>query len=215
VLAGIAGLLGLVLLLVGLALVALQLFARDDGFYTSDTERLESNGYAITSEEIDLTTDPLSWSPEEILGTVRIRVEAADDESVFVGIGSRSEVDAYLRGVDRATVTDFGDPVAYDEQPGGRPRDPPGEEDLWIAQTEGNGEQSLLWDAEGGVWSVVVMNADASRGVAVDADGGVEFEYLLLIGLGLAALGLLLLGLAVIAARALVRRPGQERAPQG
>jgi hypothetical protein len=204
------------LLLGGLALVALQLFARDDdGYYTSDTERLETNGYAITSEEIDLTTDPLPWSPEEILGTVRIRVEAVDDESVFVGVGSEAEVAAYLRGVERATIADFGDPVTYDEQPGGAPRGPPRAEDLWIAQAEGKGEQSVRWDAEGGVWSVVVMNADATRGVAVDADGGVEFEFLLLGGLVLAALGLLLLALAVIAARALVRRPGRARAPQG
>jgi hypothetical protein len=216
VLAGVAGTLGLVLLLVGLALVALHAFGRDDGeYYTSQTELLETDGYAIVGDQPDLRADPLPWSPEELLGTIRITVEAADGQPVLLGIGTQNEVDAYLRDVDHATIADFGDPVTYDEQPGGAPRRPPGAEELWVTSVEGEGEQSLTWDSEGGVWSAVVMNADAARGVAVDAHAGVEFEYLHWFGLVLAALGALLLALAAIAARALVRRPGREPAPQG
>jgi hypothetical protein len=216
VLAGVAGALGLLMLLGGLALVALHAFGRDDGeYYTSSTEALETEGYAIVGDQPDLRADPLPWSPEEILGTIRITAEAAGGQPVFLGIGTNSEVDAYLRDVGHATIDEFGDPVTYDEQPGGAPRRPPGAEELWVTQTEGEGEQSLTWDSEGGVWSAVVMNADASRGVAVDADAGVEVEYLHWFGLALAALGLLILALAVIAGRALVRRSGRERAPQG
>ena len=199
------------LLLGGLAMIAFHLFARDDdGYYTSEAERLETDGFAISSDEIDLRADPLLFSPEELLGTVRIRAEAADGKPVFVGIGTRNDVDAYLRAVGHATVADFGDPIAYEEEPGGAPRRPPGDEDLWIAQAEGEGEQTLQWDSEGGVWSVVVMNADAARGIAVDADAGVEVESLHWGGLILAALGLLLLALAVIAGRALTRRASHD-----
>ena len=209
VLAGIAGLIGLVLLLGGLALVSLYLFDRDDdGYFTSDTERLETDGYAINTDQIDLRADPLPWAPEEVLGTVRIRAEPADGEPVFVGIGTQNEVNAFLRGVRHATITDFG-PITYDDQPGGAPRGPPADEDLWVAQVAGEGEQVLRWDAEGGVWSVVVMNADAARGIAVDADAGVEVEYLQWAGLILAVLGLLLLAVAVIAGRAVARRPAR------
>jgi hypothetical protein len=215
VLAAIVGLVGLVLLVGGLGLVALHLFDRDDdGYYTSDTERLETNSYAIATDEIDLRADPLGEAPEELLGTVRIRAEAADGESVFVGIGTQSEVDAYLRGVGHVTIADFGEEIAYDDLPGGAPRRPPGAEDLWIAQAEGEGEQSLSWDAEGGVWSAVVMNADAARGVAVDADAGVEVEYLIWGGLILTVLGLVLLAVAVIAGRAVTRRASHDRPPE-
>jgi hypothetical protein len=213
VLAVLGGLAGLALLLGGLAMVAMVIFGDEqDGFYTSDTERLETDSYAITAEEIDLEADPIGRIPEEWLGTIRITFEAADGESVFAGIGTQSEVDAYLRGVGHDEITDFDDPVSYEESPGGAPRRPPGAEELWVTQVEGEGEQSLDWDAEGGVWSVVLMNADAGRGVAVEADAGVEFEWLLRGGLILTGLGLLLLVLSVIAGRAVIPRVSPDRA---
>jgi hypothetical protein len=212
VLAVLGGLVGLALLLGGLAMLAIAVFGNEeDGFYTSDTERLETDSYAITAEDIDLEADPIGRIPEEWLGTVRITFEAADGESVFAGIGTESEVDAYLSGVGHDRITDFDDTISYEETPGGAPRRPPGREDLWVTQVEGVGEQSLEWDAEGGVWSVVMMNSDAARGVAVDADAGVEFEWLLRGGLILTGLGLLVLVLSVIAGRAAIPPASPDR----
>src|ERR671924_1962956 len=68
----LAALIGCALLLGGLALVLAHAFARDDdGYYTSDTERLSTGTYAITVEDIDLGSDPVDFVPKDVLGTVR------------------------------------------------------------------------------------------------------------------------------------------------
>jgi hypothetical protein len=186
---------GLLLLLGGLALVAAHAFARDDdGYYTTDTERLETASYAIATEEIDLGTD-VDAAPDDLLGTVRVRSESVSASPTFVAIGPTSDVGAYLSGVGYAEVTDFadGDPV-YEDHPGDAPTGPPGDEDFWVAESEGPGERTVTWDVESGNWSIVVMNAGAERGVAVDADIGVKIGWLIWAGLGLTILGLVVGG---------------------
>lgn len=189
-------LIGIVLLLGGLALIAAHAFARDDdGYYTTDTERLETDSYAITSGEIDLGADPVDWAPEELLGTVRIRVESTSGRPAFIGIAPESDVDSYLGGVEHAEVTDVEDgEVRYEEQPGGAPERRPGAEDFWVVESESAGDQSLEWDVESGIWSIVVMNADAAQGIAVDADIGADVGWLIWAGLGLTIVGLLIGG---------------------
>ena len=83
---GLGGLIGLALLLGGLAVFAAYAFARDGGYFNTNRKPLESSTYAITTEEIDLGADELDWAPEGILGTVRVQVES--DQPVFVGIGA-------------------------------------------------------------------------------------------------------------------------------
>ena len=86
VFASIGGLIGLALLVGGVAVLAAHAFARDDdGYYTSDREQLESATYAMTSEEIDLGADADDWAPEGLLGEVRIRVESASQSSLASG----------------------------------------------------------------------------------------------------------------------------------
>jgi hypothetical protein len=163
-------------------------FARDDdGFYTSGTELLESNGYAIATENIDLgnSTDDV---PGELLGRLRVRAESSGSKPVFIGIAPREDVVAYLAGVEHSVLTDIDDPE-YREVKGGRPDRPPGAEGIWAARAEGRGEQVLEWEIEGGEWSVVVTNADGSPDIAVDAGVGIEIDWLLWAGLGLVLVG--------------------------
>lgn len=54
----------------------------------------------------------------------------------------------------------------------------------------GAGPQTLIWNIEPGDWDVVVMNADASRGVSADIAASVKTGLLLPIGIGLLAAGL-------------------------
>jgi hypothetical protein len=188
----IGGLIGLALLLGGLAVMAAYAFGRDDdGYFNSDRKRLESPAYAITTEEIDL--GEIDWAPDEILGDVRIQVEGA--RPVFVGIGPDEDVDRYIGDVAHGELTGFdGDDAELSPHPGRAPRTRPGEQDFWVAESDGLGERALTWDAEFGRWTAVVMNADASRGVSADAEAGVKIDWLIWVGLGILLVGLLIAG---------------------
>src|ERR671923_2396139 len=201
----LAALIGCALLLGGLAVVLAHAFARDDdGYYTSDTERLSTGTYAITVEDVDLGSDPVDFVPKDVLGRVRIRAERAAGGPVFVGIGPEREVNAYLRGVAHAEVDDF-DPPRYLTSRGGAPRRPPSAEQFWVASAQGPGRQAVSWEVEGGRWSVVAMNADGARRVVLDADVAAKVGWFLGVGIGLLAAGLLLVAggivLIVVAAR--------------
>jgi uncharacterized membrane protein len=210
----LAALIGFALLLGGLALVLAHAFARDDdGYYTSNTERLSTGTYAITVEDIDLGSDPVDFVPKDVLGTVRIRAERPGAGSVFVGIAPEGQVDAYLRGVGHAEVEDFSDgSPRYLPTRGGAPPGPPSSERFWVASAEGPGRQAVSWEVEGGRWSVVAMNADGARRVVVDADVAAKVGWFLGVGIGLLAGGLLLVAggivLIVWAARRSSATPG-------
>jgi hypothetical protein len=212
VVGSLAGLVGLLLLLGGLALVGLEAFVRDsDGYYTPEDEPLQTDQYAITAEQIDLGADPADWSPEELLGTVRIRARSNNDKPTFIGVGTQRDVETYLAGVGHAEIDDLGaDPISYEVRPGGAPSSPADREDIWVAQVDGMGEQTLEWDAEGGLWAVAIMNADATRGVSVEADVGVRIDWLLEAGVVLIAVGILLLGSGVVAALVVGRRASRQ-----
>jgi hypothetical protein len=198
VFASIGGLIGLTLLVGGLAVLAAYAFGRDDdGYFNSDRKQLESATYAITTQDIDLGVDEVEWVPDEILGNVRIQVES--EKSVFVGIGPDDDIDRYLGDVAHDELIDFDrDIPAFDLHQGRAPRGPPGRQDFWVAETEGPGEQALDWDAKFGRWTAVVMNADATRGINVEADAGIKLDWAIWAGLGTAVVGLLMTAGAVI-----------------
>jgi hypothetical protein len=204
VLGSIASLIGVALLLGGVALILAHAFARDsDGYYTTGTERLATDTYALTAEDIDLGSQAADAVPEDVLGRIRIRAERPGGRPVFVGIGPEREVDAYIRGVAHAEVDDF-DPPRYRTTRGSAPRRPPSDERFWVASTEGSGRQAVSWEVEGGQWTIVAMNADGARGVVVDADVGAKVGWFLGVGIGLLVVGFLILagGVALIVAAA-------------
>jgi hypothetical protein len=210
--ASFGGLIGLALLLGGIALIAAYAFARDDdGYFNTDRERLQSDTYAITTEEIDLGADEVDWAPEGILGDVRVQVES--ERPVFVGIGPDAEVERYLGDVAQDELVDFGGgEPRFDRHDGRAPRTPPRQQDFWVAEAEGSGEQSLTWDADFGRWTAVVTNADASRGIDVQADAGVKLGWVIWAGLVIFVIGLVMTAGAVIVIVLIGRRAGRDAA---
>lgn len=187
----------------------------DDGYYQTSTERFESPAYAIASEGIDLGGDVGGgdWLPFDI-GTARIVATAAAGAEVFVGIAPTADVNAYLEGTSHDELDDVDSSpfeAHYRSHEGTAPPTPPGEQPFWAASAEGPGAQTATWDIQGGEWSVVLMNADGSPGVAVDASAGVKTGLLLAIGLGLAFAGAFLLLVAVVLLLVALRPEG--RAP--
>ncbi|MCZ7531560.1 MAG: DUF4389 domain-containing protein [Acidimicrobiia bacterium] len=209
----------------GAALAAIYATQRDaDGFFTTPTERFDTSTFAITSPKIDLGAKPGSDDRVPDLGglaTIRIESRPATEGSVFVGIGEEEDVESYLDGVAHAEISDVDVApfsVSYDFERGddkapGRPSD----QNFWAASSEGSDTKELEWELESGNWSVVMMNADASAGVSVDASVGAKADWVLPLGLGLliggTVLGLIAIGLIAFGAVGLSRHGTWEPAP--
>jgi hypothetical protein len=203
----IAGLFAFASLVGGCGLVVVDQTQRDaDGFLMSPTEDFSSPTYAIVSERATIDQGGGERALDTFLGDVRIRSESV--RPVFVGIGPAAAVDRYVGTVERDVVDDLdshGSP-RYSRRPGREPSGRPGLETFWVASAVGAGEQTLDWDPEDGNWRAVVMNEDASRGVASDMSIGAKLEPVLWIGLGLLAFGALLAAASTLAITAAVRR---------
>jgi hypothetical protein len=141
--------------------------------------------------------------PERLLGDVKVTADGGRTP-IFLGIARTTDANAYLRGFEHATVTDLSGRPAYDTSGSAAPATPPAARDIWVAQSTGTGTQQVVWPARNGDWTVVVMNADAARGVTADVAAGATVPALdwlvptLLIaaGLGLAvAIALLVVAL--------------------
>ena len=164
-----------------------------EGFFTSSTEHFETATYAITSENIDLGVEPGSDNGRVDFGnlaTVRFQVASRGTTPVFIGIAHASDVDQYLASVahdeiDHIRFNPFR--VTYRFQPGASPPAAPSDQRIWVASAQGVGLQRLEWKVQSGRWAVVVMNADASRGVGVDASVGVKSDWVLPLAIGLLA----------------------------
>src|SRR6266480_1032140 len=209
VLGSIGVLFGLALLAGGGFLLWADRTQREDGYLTTPTERFATPTYALTRTRLEVDTDGAGWVLNDSwFGKVRIRGESGGGKTLFIGIGPEAAVAKYLGPVAHANVEDIDfDPfrATYLPVTGGAPQGPPTEQRFWAASTSGVGTQTLTWKVREGDWSVVLMNADGSRGVAADVDLGAKLSFLLWVGIGLLIGGVLILGgsvaLIVLAAR--------------
>jgi hypothetical protein len=190
VLGSILGLVAFALLAAGAAAVWADQTQRDaDGYFTTDFERYDTPRYALTWEGVEIgdlgTPD---WVVDRF-GEVRIRASSASESDLFVGIGPADDVRRYLAGVGHDEVVDGFDPDDLRATPGDAPATAPGEQAFWAASTAGADHEVLTWDVEGGSWSLVVMNADGSDGVAAEVQLGANPDFVLALGLVLLAVG--------------------------
>ncbi len=203
VLASIIAVTGVGLLAAGTILGWTYGTQRDDaGFFTTSTERFETDSFALTTEEIDLGRPGRDdWWADRHLATVRITVDDADGRPVFVGIGPASDVETYLAGVPHDDIIDVnvhGNSVDYrrENAAGTSAPAPPADQAFWVAQASGEGDQRLTWDLEPGTWAIVVMNADATTDVVADIELAGQVDSLVPIAIGLAIGGIVLLAMA-------------------
>jgi hypothetical protein len=181
-----------------------------DGYLSTDSHRFAASTHGFASESLDVDLDGADWLMDlEDFGDVRLEVAPRGDEPVFVGIAPTDQVSRYLSGVAHTSVSDvdswpFETDYAERAVAGDRGPAPPARQPIWAASAEGAGTQTLEWDVEDGDWSVVVMNADGSRGVDAEVTAGAKVPFLTEIGwsaigtgavLLIAAAGLLLLGI--------------------
>ena len=146
------------------------------GYLTTGTASYATGGYALVSNPVRLH-DGWGWLSRSV-GEVRIRVTSADPaRPLFAGIAPDADAERYLAGASHATVSAFGDRDVT-QHPGAAVPATPASALPWAAHVTGTGTLTLSWTVTEGDWVVVVMNSDATKGVAVRADVGVSSPVL-------------------------------------
>jgi hypothetical protein len=216
----VAGAVAGVVALGALGLGAAALWAdgekNDQGYLMTDSERFAAGTRALATDNLDVDLDGADWLVDSgDLGKVQLEVASEGDEPLFIGIARTEDVTSYLRGVNHTRLTDI-DAVPFEasylRESGNRRPAAPAQESFWVVSTQGRGVQALDWRVKDGDWSVVVMNADGSRGVAADVSAGAKIPFLNELGWSAIGVG----GALMIGALALIVlgvRPPRNRPP--
>lgn len=180
--------LGILIALPGLAALAGGAVAsavgsiQGDGYLTSGTSRFSVNSFALTSPRADAIGEDVPGRLPFDIGTLRLRIgSVTPDKPVFIGIGRQDDVEQYLSGVHHSELLNIRQRpfrADYRDVPGGNPASPPTGQGFWTASVSGTGEQELTWNITPGAWEVVVMNADASAGIDVQAQAGFRSDLI-------------------------------------
>jgi hypothetical protein len=204
---GVVGLLAMLALVVGGTAIWADTTQRDaHGYVSTNTHSYASPTRAIATDGVTIGSEVPGW----LVG--KVRLEASSAKPFFIGIGRKSDVDAYLRNTSYAQATKLDlDPfkVTYVPHRGDAAPGRPAAQSFWAASASGRGTQALTWKTRSGEWSVVVMNADGSPGVSANVGAGAKFPWVLWAGIGVAAFGALLL---FAAARMIYRGAGPRAA---
>lgn len=215
--------LGLILFVVGLAIAAVGGVALGFG---GRSGVVQSSFHSISTPTSAFVSDPAKVRNSNDVNTggsnVTVRVEGRNSSKpLFIGVGPTSQVSAYLNGVSYDQVTDvnFGNFRLETTRVNGTGQPAaPGDQSFWVASASGANPQ-LNWKVADGDYRVVVMNADGSTGVALEARAGLKIKNLFSIGIGAVIAGALLallgLGLFIwgIAAKRKIEQPAGYPGP--
>ena len=175
-----------------------------EGFYTTNTVRLDKDSYAIVTEptRIDLRAGLIwDWG-----GWATIKVKGSSDDvskQIFVGVAEESDLETYLDDVEYDEITNWLNVrrADYEHHEGSLEPAAPTSETFWVESAHGAGTQTLKWEVESGSYALVLMNDDGSAGIDLDAVFKVKTpEELFAISVGLLVGGIvgLLLGALMI-----------------
>jgi hypothetical protein len=142
---------------------------RHAGYVSLRTQTFRTSGYAVASSPVKLHAYTPGWDAfRALLGTVRLTATSAGPR-VFVGIAPADRAASYLSGTPYVTVRDItsSDHVRYTVHRGAAAPVRPDRASIWTVRATGPGTQALTWQPRTGNWTVVAMNADASRPVSV------------------------------------------------
>ena len=186
-----------------------------DGYFTSPTRPFSTTSYALSSPLAQIAVEKLPFD----LGSLRINATStAPGGQVFVGIGLKAEVEKYLNGVHATEIigiTTMPFRVSYRDLPGSTAPEPPSGQSFWTMQASGTGSQQITMDLRTRDWVVVIINADASEGVAVNVQDGYRSELFRTLTPALSIAGIVLLliwvGLIALGAIGLDRRSSASK----
>jgi hypothetical protein len=162
---------GLVLTLAGLALAAVGGFGAatfgPDGRYQGDPVAVASDPAAVALVA-DVVSAALELPFSEDLGEPELSIGTADGRPVFLGLADTPAVDEYLYGAPYDLLVNESGWSTIPVPGVGAEVGPPQGEGFWRAFDAGPAPTISLSDLGDGGTSLVIMNADASAGVAVE-----------------------------------------------
>ncbi|MCW4037874.1 MAG: zinc-ribbon domain-containing protein [Candidatus Bathyarchaeota archaeon] len=178
----------------------------NEDFITTKSYPLDRDSYAITFQQLNIDIDEVvgTWgvwrpSPSDLV-TIKITVSSNDpSKNVFLGIGEKSDVEAYLFDVYYDEVITFSiSPsqtisVEFNPHPGDSVTSEPASQTFWTVSEHGVGTQILEWSPEEGDYWFVLMNEDGSAGVDMNIALGVKIPLLSTISVALLAGGVVAL----------------------
>jgi hypothetical protein len=160
---------GIAMVLVGLVAtifgIAAMVLVGPDGTFSIPDQHAQGNGYALVFDELAIRGDlPTSG---DLATTLDLSVQGANQD-VFVGIGPTPLVRRYLgdASIDKVVQVNWPGGVRTEPVSGTGSPQPPAGQQIWAAAKTGR-EASITWTVQGGDWTIVVMNANASPGVDV------------------------------------------------
>ncbi len=174
------------------------------GYLSSPTERYAVDTYAITSEKLDVVLDQglPSTGASRISAKILLRATSGTvGQDIFVGVGPQADVARYLADVEHSELSQIRFAPfrpSYETSPGSRLPALPAAQDFWTLSAQGPGTQQVESELRTGNWAVVIMNADASRPVAVDLQAGVGSTVFAPVALGTLVAGLALLAGGIV-----------------
>ncbi len=182
------------------------------GYIGVDGINFRTGTQVLIAKEMDIHIDDYNGPPQWIwepnvgdLVTIKIKADSNTGDDVFIGIIRESDAYAIFGDVAYDQIIEFRmndvrqqtPYIDYRYHSGGNLVTNPTEIDIWVAQASGSGEQTLTWSPQMGTYWVVIMNADGSANVNVDAGVSVRMPILDSIGKGLFVGGLVLLAFGV------------------
>ncbi len=189
----------------GFLLFGQSTLANQQGYIMSMPVRLTSSTYAIVQPNININVDVGMPGPfTRGIATIRVQAESDSGKPVFLGLATQADAENYLGNVNIAEITNYswrftqsgvGSPT-YRVLPGSAPSSPPTAQSFWVVQASGAGEQTITWNAVGGNYWVVLMNADGSRAVDATVTLGANLSSLGWVGYGLLIGGFFMLVIA-------------------
>jgi hypothetical protein len=153
------------------AIVGLETNRDATGYFTTHTHHYQTSSYALSTESVNVggVTGALE------AGLLRLRITATSNDAakpLFIGIAHTADVNRYLARVQHDELRDIKfDPfkIDYRRLGTGAPTALPPTQSFWQTHASGTATQTISWPVKTGDWSAVVMNADGSRNIAVNA----------------------------------------------
>ncbi len=202
---GAFGIVGILISLYFLVSGAIYMFgnstARDsEGFYRAWDLRINQDSCAMLMKPESVLIAP---GRESSFNFSTFKIEGQNNNPsnpVFLGIAEKSDIDAYLNGIEYDKIVDiymFPSRAGYKNFPGSSVPESPASQTFWIESSSGTGMQHLTWELKPDCY-LLIMNEDGSPGIDMNLVLGVKSPLIYITGVNNLSLGAIILLISIL-----------------